>query len=288
MDGTTFAWALAGTISAGIQLFYQKVVAHERRDAAVNGFFTYAISGIFALIVFLLAEEVPAMWLPIAFFGFLSGLIHGLGNFIRIEALKYIDAVLYFPINKVLGPVLVVIAGVLIFGDALSGRDYVGVALSLCVPLLLISAVEHMRQTNIRKGLSFLIFSTGLTAISILFVKQGLSYGTNIVFMLMLAQLAGTASQAMILWKNRIPFSALFEKRNFRLGLIAGVLGFTSTFTLFMALKSGFVSLVYVIHAHYILIPIILSVWLYKEHINARKVLAIVASSLALILLYEA
>jgi hypothetical protein len=40
-----------------------------------------------------------------------------------------------------------------------------------------------------------------------------------------------------------------------------------------------------VIHAHYILVPIILSIWWYGEHINTRKVAAVVLSFLAISLL---
>jgi uncharacterized membrane protein len=41
-------------------------------------------------------------------------------------------------------------------------------------------------------------------------------------------------------------------------------------------------SIVYTIHAHYILIPIIFSVIYYKEHMDLRKFLAVLISMIAI------
>lgn len=290
MDGTTFVWTVVATALGGIQLFFQKVVAEEKRDSAFNGLMMYGISGLMAVAVLFTMYDVPAQWTAIALFGLIAGVSHGIGNFIRIESLKYIDSLIFFPINKILGPLAAVIGGVWLFHDPLTFRAYIGIALSMTVPLLLISSAEHHRQTNLRKGLIFLLISTALTSASLLLTKQGLLYPGSIFFMLVISQVAGSISSLIILFRRTNPSVILrvLAPRDLHLGLIAGVLGFLSTFTLFNALKTGYVSLVYVIHAHYILIPIILSVWWYKEHINARKVMAVAVSSLAITLLYNA
>jgi uncharacterized membrane protein len=69
-------------------------------------------------------------------------------------------------------------------------------------------------------------------------------------------------------------------------GLVVGILGFISVVTFCTSLQAGYISLVYTIHAHYILIPIFLSVWWYGEHINLRKFAAVVLSCVTLTLLY--
>lgn len=290
MDSITLAWTLAATVLAGAQLFVQKIVAQERRDSALSGFFMYAISGLMALVVLISLREMPKDWLIISMFALMGGAVHGFGNFIRIEALKYIDAVIYFPINKMLGPLLVVVAGVALFAEHLTATQYIGIALSLTVPLLLISSVEHHRQHDLRRGLIFVIISTALTSASVLFAKQGLSYGSEVWFILGVSQLAGSMSSATIFFKQRGLHSlhlSSIKGRDLLLGVVLGVLGLFSYFTLLMAMKTGLISLVYVIQAHYILIPIVLSVWWYREHINTRKVVAIVVSLLAISVLYS-
>ncbi len=286
MDTVTFFWTLAATLLAGIQLFFQKVVAQEKRDSAFNGLMMYSISGVLAAVLLFVGQAVPTEWKLIALFGLLSGATHSLGNFIRIEGLKYIDSVIYFPINKVLGPVLVVFGGVLIFSESLSTQQYIGIVCSLTVPLLLISSIEHLRQNNLRYGIWFVVISTTLTSISILLTKRVIGLDLNVLFLLATTQIAGVVSSGALLVRKKRSLSHL-DRRDVLLGLVAGLLGFASYFALLKALSTGLISIVYVIQAHYILIPIILSVWWYKEHINMRKIIAVAVSFLAIGLLYK-
>lgn len=286
MDTATFLWTLAATLLAGIQLFFQKVVAQEKRDSAFNGLMMYGISGVAAAVLLFMGHVVPVEWKLIALFGLFSGAIHSLGNFIRIEGLKYIDSVVYFPINKVLGPVLVVLGGVLIFSESITFKQYIGICFSLTVPLLLISSVEHMRQNNLRRGIWFVVLSTVCTSISILLTKEVIGLDADVLFILATAQIAGVLSSGALLVRKKRSLSHL-DRRDVLLGAIAGILGFCSYYALLKALSTGLISIVYVIQAHYILIPIVLSVWWYKEHINMRKIIAVAVSFLAIGLLYK-
>ncbi len=288
MDGITFAWVLAATLLGGIQLFFQKVVAQQRRNSALNGMLMYGISGFAAFILLFLFYSVPEKWQYVAFFGIAAGLIHAVGNFIRIEALRHIDSVIFFPLNKVLGPLLVVAGGVWWFGDALTTREYIGIALSLSVPLFLVSSVEHHRQNNLRLGLIFVVISTFLTSVGVLLTKQGLLHDADVLFIMGVSQFAGFVASAMIFFRERVVRDAAnfgVSKHDLHLGLIAGVLAFLSFSALLKAMSTGAISLVYVIHAHYILVPIVLSIWWYQEHINTRKVIAVALSFLAITLL---
>ena len=289
MDQVTFLWTLASMLFAGLALFMQKVVAEERRSSAFNGFVMYGVSGVIAAVTLLVLRELPPSWIVITVFGLAAGGVHGLGNFIRIESLKYIDSVLYFPLNKILGPLLVGIGGVIVFGDTLTIAQYIGIGLSLTVPLLLVSSVEHQRQTNLILGLKLLLASSILTAGSLLLSKQGLLYGSAVLLMLCTSQIAGTITSASILMRQHGAGRTMFShagRRDIHLGLFSAFFNFVSAYCLYEALNSGLVSLVYVIQAHYILIPIILSVWWYKDHINLRKFGAVAVSFLAITMLY--
>lgn len=282
-----FLWALAATFAAGIQVFSQKVVAHERRDSALNGIFGYGVSAILAAVVFFLFFDIPDAWRIIAMIAGVSGVVHGLGSFLRIESLKHIDAVIYFPINKVLGPLLVVAIGVWWFGDALSVKQYAGIAMSLTVPLLLVSSAEKSRQSNLRLGLILLVASTVITALTSPIVKASLEFDSTLLFTMLISQLSGTFVSGLIYIHQNREQGGYFtlQKRDVQLGLVNGVLQFVSFYAFLTALSLGLLSVVYVIHAHYILIPIVLSVWWYKDHINTRKLIAIVVSSVAITLL---
>ncbi len=289
MDQATFLWTLLSTVFAGLTLFMQKVVAEERRSSAFNGLLMYGLSGALAIVLLLFVRELPPHWEVIVLFAFGAGAVHGLGNFIRIEALKYIDSVLFFPINKMLGPLVVVIGGVALFGDALTLTQYVGIGLSITVPLILVSSVEHERQKNLLLGLKLLVVSTVLSAGSLLLSKEGFLLGASALLMLGVSQFAGTIASAAILVRQHgagLPMIAHADKRDVQIGILSAIFGLVSAYSLFKALSTGLVSLVYVIQAHYILIPIVLSVWWYKDHINLRKLAAVVVSFFAITLLY--
>ena len=69
------------------------------------------------------------------------------------------------------------------------------------------------------------------------------------------------------------------------IGVLIGVFQFIGFATLILAYKYGPISTTYAINSTYILIPIVLSIWYYGEHWNARKVIAIGLSVVAVVLL---
>jgi drug/metabolite transporter (DMT)-like permease len=264
----TALWTFAATLFAGAHLFLQKITANEKRSSAFSGFLMYGISGSMALAIMFAISEIPERWLVVGVFAVVAGVTHGVGNFVRIESLKHIDSVIYFPINKVLGP-LVVLIGV-------------------SVPLLLVSSVEKHRQRNLQLGLLFLVISTLLTAGSTLFTKHALSDTSAVLFVLSIGQMAGTLSSLVIFMKQHgLQFhkTLTIDFREVYLGVAGGVLAFFSSYSLLKALSLGLISVVYTIHAHYILVPIVLSIWWYGEHVNIRKVAAVALSFFAIILL---
>jgi len=67
--------------------------------------------------------------------------------------------------------------------------------------------------------------------------------------------------------------------------VLMGILQSCSFLFIMLAFAEGTLSIVYTVQSLYILIPIILSIIIYKEHWNARKVVAIILSIAALALL---
>ena len=75
-----------------------------------------------------------------------------------------------------------------------------------------------------------------------------------------------------------------FSKKYLKYGVFFGIFMAGSNIFLFLALQEGLVSIVYTIQSIYILIPIILSIVYFKEHINKRKIIAVILSIIALAL----
>lgn len=286
MDSTTFLWTLAATILAGIQMFTAKIIAHGGRSSAYNGIYTYGVSGLMALVALVVWGSYPDAWLVLLVLAVISGAMHAFGQIIRIDALRYIDATIYFPLNKILGPIVVVAGGVFVFHETLTVANMIGICLSLCVPLLLLSNAEQGRQTNLKKGLIFLVVSTGLASSSMLLTKAGADIDTALLFFMSLSQLGGAVFSVYMYRREVQKGDYTPNTHDVLVGLASGTLAFVSFYALLKAYSLGSISLIYTIHAHYILIPIFLSVWYYKEHMDIRKFIAVVISVVAIGLLY--
>ena len=180
-------WTLAATLIGGFAAFLQKVIAHEGRSSGLNGAFMYAGPCIASLIA-LPFLGIPLSWQMIVVYSVIGGGIYAVGNYLRIEGLKNIDSVIYFPLNKVLGPLLVIAASILFLGESLTWLQSIGVAFSITVPLLLISHGEKHRQNNLTLGLILVAGSTALISVSQVLTKLGLTLDPSLFFMMGISQ----------------------------------------------------------------------------------------------------
>jgi len=88
--------------------------------------------------------------------------------------------------------------------------------------------------------------------------------------------------------KDKKPLSHNIKDWNvIKLSIISGVFQFAGFAFMILGFKAGGpLAIVYTVNSFYILIPIILSVIIYKEHFNLRKALAIGLSIVALAFLH--
>ncbi len=197
---------------------------------------------------------------------------------LRITNLRYIDTTIYFPLYKTLGPVLVLVIGLYYFKESLTTYDYLGIGLGVLVPLMLLSRSEKDRQQNLVNGLLLLLLTASITAIAFATSKIGVDSGVNLWLFMSLQAIVGIIFAIFFALPNFkkdqiLDFS--LHKNAVWTGLLLGLVDTMNVFFILMALTTGLVSVVYTVNSFYILIPIVLSVMLYGEHINFRKVLAI-------------
>lgn len=289
MDTTTLMWTLAATVFAGLHIFAGKVVAQKKLNAAWNNIITYAIAGPTFLFCFLLTGEVlPVYWQEISAFALAAGATYAISAYTRIEALRFIDTVIFFPLSKILAPLIAVCGGMFFFHETLTPFNMLGVALSICVPILLIQKSEHARQSNLKFGIILMVISTVTATATHLLAKGAVTLsGGEIFFYMGVAQCAGLFISLALLKQeeHRAKEKYKHTKQDYLYGILSSLLGMASYIALMKALSTGQISLVYTIQAHYIVIPIILSVWFYKEHMDMRKFIAVALSMAAIGLL---
>ncbi len=290
-----FIFALLSVVLSGFQTFGQKVAVHKGYDSVLQSALTALVATILSLVLYIVTPSAHThlSWL-FYILGFVGGIAYVLSSIARLESLKFIDSTIHFPLYKVVGPAIVAGIGIGLLGDAVSPLELLGIILSCLVPVLLISRSEHHRQKDLKLGVLFTLIATVLAATTAGVNAYMLKGDPNLVLPIVVITcfFGFVFALCMFLRRHKIAHmhGALFSHLSGPFVLLASAVGVAlalSSYTYLLAVAGSDVSLVYSINAHYILIPVILSVWLYKEHWNAQKAAALVISVLALILLHR-
>jgi len=285
---TFAAWhglAIASAVFSGLFSFALKVGAERTHSSAVlNAIGAFVSLALSTLVAFFLQEHITTV---VVFWAILNGITFIVGSVSRSDALAYIDATLFFPLYKVVGPTLVLIAGVVLFGERLTVLQAIGFFFAIAVPLLLLDRSEHHRQKDVRRGV-WLMFVTALTiTLGTITSKFALNAGAEVFIFSAVAYGVTFAGITVpyITKGGELPHQSTRFSEIVFIGSLIGLLQFLGFVTLILAYKYGPISTTYAINSTYILIPIVLSIWYYGEHWNARKVIAIGLSVVAVVLL---
>ncbi len=279
-----FIYALISALLAGLFTFCLKIAAERNLDANVMTASYFLCTVVFTAVAWsYYAFDTTALSIGLLY-GSVSGVLLASLYVIQIQGLRYIDTTIFYPIYKTLSPLFVIIASVLYIGEDLTQTEYIALAVSLLIPLLLISKSEHGRQRDLGRGVMILLICSLLAAVIVMFVVLALNAGVNMYLYLLVQTIAGLLTNVVIGYWRRTPirFSSIRGDYLYY-GLALGVLMFAANIFTFTAFVEGLVSIVYTVQSFYILVPIILSIIIYKEHINLQKSIAIALSILAIV-----
>lgn len=285
---TWFILAIVSAIAGGIASFTIKVAAMEKQN--IHALNTYAgiISVIVVFFCTLIFSDFSSFWHPMALFASFAALAFVLSSIAKLKGLERMDSTLFFPLFKVFSPALIIVAGIVFFAESFSAKEWIGLILSLLVPVLLISKAEHLRQTDLVAGIGFMIIAVLAAVFSSATWKYGVDISLNVwLFLLVNVTSFFFFSFISLAFMKKRPLkeellqitNKSFLKNALWMGSSLIISGIAIVFAF---ADGGTLAIVYTINSLYILIPIILSIIVYKEHWNARKVIAIVLSILAL------
>ena len=286
-----FLAALVGALLAGVSNFFFKVAANNGYDAEVftliSGLVSVLAAGAFAVFV-----GATLLQLDILVFVMLAaGVLAASGSIMKVYALRHIDSTIYFPLFKLLAPGLAIVFGIVWFAESFVMQEWIGMALGLTVPLLLITKSENGRQNNLKAGLVFVLLTALASALAAALNKFVIDAGISVVTGLFYASLGvflGTIMTIVYkkgLWSTYRHITDGYSAPVFWYGSIRALLICASLGFILYAYQEGSLAIIQTIHSMYILIPIILSVILYSEHWNTQKALAVTFSIAALVLL---
>ncbi len=280
--------AVAGMVLAGVSNFGFKIAAKKGFDAEVFNLYAGIVSVLFATICLLIVRPDEINGLVVIFVTISSGIVATTGGIMKVYALRHIDTTIFFPLFKLASPLLAVLAGILFFNESFTTVEWIGILLGLFIPLLLLNRSEQTRQQNLVAGLLFVLLisisSAAAAAMNKYAIDTGMSHWVALwytVFGIVVGTLCIIFGKLrFVTWSHiRLHSTALLIKQ----ATLRSILISTSTLFIFYAYgHGGELGIVQTIHSLYIIIPIVLSVLIYQEHINWNKAMAVVLSIVAL------
>jgi drug/metabolite transporter (DMT)-like permease len=287
-----FWWVVAGMILAGIHVFIQRIGSARGYRSNVLNTYSALVSGVIGICIGLWLEGWQEITFWMVVIAVVNGTVYLVGSNLRMDAMKHIDTTILLPLHKFVSPLFALIIGVLFLQEVLEVTEWWGILLGAIVPLLLITRSENARQPNLSKGLWLMTISAFIVVVNAAINKEAVLAFESVILFAAISHL-GSAPLGIIASrirshreKGQENLISDFNPELLRLALICGVVQFASfTAFLYAFAFNGPLAVVYTIHSLYILIPIILSIIFFNEHWNTRKVIAIVASVAAILLM---
>ncbi len=280
-------WAILWAIVGGVFNFLYKVIAQREYDMYVVTTYSYTVTFCISLIWYICVWNYE--W-DLGKNGLIFSIAFGniwfyyLSVVSRVDALRNIDTVIFYPIYKTIGPIIVTIISVLYFRESLELLEIIWILVGISIPLLLINQNEKRIQKNLFRWIFFLCVTAVWASIASVFPKLA-----NVLLVNMDLFIVYSA----LVW---IIFSYFWYKIHHRKErmkyktegiskfiVVSWIIHFFAFYTYNMSMQ-GNLAVAYTINSFSILIPIILSIIFYWEHFNLKKGIVIALSIVSILL----
>ena len=157
---TWIFWALLSAVIGGFYSFSFKMIAQRNYDTHLATLYSYFIAsvliGLGCLFFWNLDDSLPAFILVI-FLALLNIWFYTASIHSRVESMRSIDSVIFFPLYKTFWPIIVTAISILVFRETLSTSDILGIIVWITVPLLLLTKSENRIQKNLYRWVYYWI-----------------------------------------------------------------------------------------------------------------------------------
>lgn len=278
-----FSWILAGIYS-----FCLKIVAERWYDTYIVTFYDYLIGAWISwlyLIYYLSYTDITlSHFLFNLMLAFINVTFFSLSIISRVEAMRNIDSVIFFPLYKTFWPILVTITSVFLFKEVLNLKEFLGIICGILVPLMLITKTENRIQKNLLLWVILVIATSILTTISSIGIKELMVRNLSVELFVFLSFAMGTILSLIWYEIHKRKSKKRYQTQwIFKFGIWVSLIHLTS-FIIFVLALEGNLAIVFTINSFSILVPIILSIIFYGEHFNLKKWIVIALSIVSILL----
>ncbi len=270
-----------------IDFFYKVAANHNCVSSRILHFSSLTVACLSLLAILLIGSEF-LHFKAIIFYAFLNSTFFTLGIICKISSLKKAPAGIIFPLTKINSIFLILIA-VFFLGETLLFRQWLGVLLSFLMVLYInFNLKDEAEKKKLfplktqKLGVLLAIIAAISTAISMLTGKFAAAEVSIFPYMCVSYFLVWGNT----LWINRwvVPGGGA-RSVEMIFGLVIGVLNFAGYFCFLQAVKLGPLSLVQGINSNVFVIPILLSVLVYKEKLDFRKIFILLLTLVCIFLI---
>ena len=284
---TWIIWALISVIAWWLYHFTNKMVAERNYNTHLVNILGYIVSSVMMLI-FVLFQWTYWLTFPMFLFILLLALwnvvFYSTSIITRVESMKNIDTVIFYPVYKTIWPILVTLISLFVFKESLVWKEILWILVWICVPLLLINKKENIIQKNLLLGVVLIFVTAVLSAISSIMPKIAQVQNLNIdMFLLITFSLGIIFSYVWFKWEKKMKNKIYNSEGILKFGIIAWILNTLAFYSFTRALEWN-LAIVFTINSFAILIPIILSIIFYWEHFNLKKWIVILLSIVSILL----
>lgn len=284
---TWLIFAILSALTAGVYNFSFKISSEISYNSSLISIYSYIFVTIFSLI-YLIVEWIIKGFLfenlfLLIILAWLNALFFFFSILSRIDALRNVHTVIFFPIYKTIWPILITFISLFFFKETLELKEIIWIIIGITIPLLLITKAEWKIQNNLKKWIFLIILTSIFTAISSSFAKGWMSAWFDPILFSLATWIWWFifSLSTYNLTKNRD--KKIYKKEwLIRFSILSWFLHFVSVVTFFYALHWNF-AIVFTVNSFSILVPIILSVIFYKEHFSLKKAIVILLSIISIL-----
>lgn len=279
-----YLYALGALVLFGIQRFLYKVAAEENCDSALTTFSFMATVTLFGASIFLATGRKVENLSCLFIVSLVNSLSFFAGTTATIETLRRMPATSAMPIIR-LNTAFVVLFGIFYFGDNPSTFQYLGIALSISVILLLVRLTQGGTQTSGhyggRHGLPFALSALLAGTVAAVTSAFAALYVDKLAF-IALSYFMGTIFSLVLYRIRRTPGRASSPSKSLSVGVMIGLINFGGFYSLLAALERGPLSIIASVTGLYFVPAVLLSVVFYREKMDMTRALALVMTVIAI------
>lgn len=281
-------YAIASALAAGGYNFALKMIAERHYDTYLVTCYDYFFWSIIAWGYLLWYLQENSLTQNELFFttilAFINVMFFSASIMTRVESMRNIDTVIFFPLYKTIWPIIVTAVSLLFFQELLTMKEVVGIIVGITVPLLLINKVENRIQKNLFWWVILVVITAILSTISASSAKQVMVSGFSVELFVFMTFFFGIFfTYGGYHFHSRHSHKKYITKGIVKFSAITGLIHILSFIFFSLALTWNF-AVVFTINSFGILVPIILSIFFYGEHFNLRKGIVIWLSIISILL----